>query len=96
MKRHHYTDGRVVAACDEELLGQKFREGKLRLDVARSFYDGEYVDEGTFLEVISMAAIVNLVGERAVAAAIGAGILDETGVIRIAGVPHAQIVQLGA
>ncbi|MHB8634163.1 MAG: DUF424 family protein, partial [Thermoplasmatota archaeon] len=38
----NYQQGiqRLVAACDEELLGTSYREDRFRLDVPASFYDG--------------------------------------------------------
>ena len=94
VKRHAHTGGRLVAACDEQLLGREFKEGKLRLKVRPDFYDGERVDEETYREIIGLAEIVNIVGERTVQIAIDAGIIDEDSVIRVDGVPHAQFVKM--
>ncbi len=84
----------VVAACDRDILGMKFEEGDLVLDVKKSFYYEAYVTEQTFLNSMKVATIANLVGERVVSLAIREGYIDEENVIRIKGVPHAQMALL--
>ena len=82
----------ILAACDSELLGKKFEEGELILEVKRSFYYEAFVSEQTFLNSMKIATIANLVGEKVVNLAIREGYIDEENVMRIAGVPHAQMV----
>ncbi|WP_258083003.1 DUF424 domain-containing protein [Thermococcus thermotolerans] len=84
----------LLAACDEELLGKTFREGELRLEVKERFYKGELVDENTLGAMLEEATIANLTGERCVRKAIELGYIDETRVLRIQGVPHAQMAKL--
>ena len=93
--RRHMTGGELlVAACDAELVGKRFEEGELCLELRASFYEGERVDRRHFLEVLALATIANLAGEEAVGAAVEAGLVDPECVIRIGGVPHAQLVRL--
>ncbi len=86
---------RVVAVCDEELVGKVFREGGRELDLRKyaAFYKGRVVGEGEVVELIRGAENVNLVGERAVAAAEKA-LGSRAGVRRIAGVPHLQVYRV--
>ncbi len=81
----------LLAACDRELLGKSFEEGELHIDVKESFYFEAFVSEETFLNSIKTATIANLVGEKVVSLAIKNGYVEENGVIRIDGVPHAQM-----
>jgi len=93
--RRHMTGGELlVAACDAELVGKRFEEGELCLELRASFYEGERVDRRLFLEVLALATIANLAGEEAVGAAVEAGLVDPECVIRIGGVPHAQLVRM--
>jgi hypothetical protein len=39
VKVYHQGDDVVISACDEHLLGKKFRKGKLQIDVAKHFYE---------------------------------------------------------
>jgi hypothetical protein len=84
----------VLAACDKDLLGKMFREGELHIEVVRDFYEGEDVDEETLVNRLSIATIANLVGEITVKIAIKHRFINEDCVLRIAGVPHAQMVRI--
>jgi hypothetical protein len=92
--RIHVGKGdRILAACDEELLGQTFRENGMRITVSEEFYHGETITEEAFIERMKSVTIMNLVGERAVSAAIREGYVDESNVIIIDTVKHAQVVR---
>ena len=84
----------VVAACDEELLGKTFREGELKLEVKERFYRGELLDESALEPLLEEATIANLVGERCVSKAIELGYVGEDRVLRVEGVPHAQMARM--
>lgn len=93
VKIHKNNDGKVIlAVCDKELLGKKFEEGKLQLDLSSKFYDGKEMQEETLLKLFKSAYIINLVGKRSINIAIKAGIIDRERVIKIKNVPHAQVV----
>lgn len=90
----NYQQGvqRLLAACDEELLGNKYQEGKFRLDVADTFYDGMRVDEDSLTAFLRQCTVANLVGERTVQTAMELGLVNAEHVLRVEGVPHAQIL----
>jgi hypothetical protein len=83
----------VIALCDSELIGKKFTDGNLQLDLKESFYNGEDIDETKVIKLLKDAnaddATFNLAGKRAVDAGIKAGIVDKSGIIKIQGIPHA-------
>ncbi|NJE46285.1 DUF424 domain-containing protein [Thermococcus sp. GR7] len=84
----------LLAACDEELLGKTFREGELQLEVKERFYKGELVEEDALESLLEEATIANLTGERCVKKAIELGYVDEDRVLRIQGIPHAQMAKM--
>ncbi|WP_297073374.1 DUF424 domain-containing protein [Thermococcus sp.] len=84
----------LLAACDEELLGKTFREGELKLEVKERFYKGELVEEEKLEELLEEATIANLTGERCVSKAIELGYVNPERVLRIEGVPHAQMAKM--
>jgi hypothetical protein len=84
----------LLAACDEELIGKTFREGELKLEVRERFYKGELVEEGKLEELLKEATIANLTGERCVSKAIELGYVNPERVLRIQGIPHAQMAKL--
>lgn len=94
VRRHCTGNELLIAACDCGLLGRRFEEGELRLEITAGFFEGEKVEKELFLEVLSLATMANLVGDETVNAAIEAGQVDPECVIRIQGVPHAQLVRM--
>jgi hypothetical protein len=94
VKVYQQGDDLVIGACDEHLLGKKFRNGKLQIDVARHFYDGERVDKKTLEKFLLDATIANLVGKETVKCALDLGLVHPDCILRIKGIPHAQIVHM--
>ncbi len=94
MKKYD-TDGKlIVAVCDTDILGKKFKEGKLVLKLEESFYKGEEVCENEVKDALSCAHIANIAGEKSIACAVECGCVDPDTVIFIDGIPHAQMVQI--
>jgi hypothetical protein len=89
----HESYRKIIAVCDSELLGKRFEEGNLQIDVNEQFYNGEEKAYEDIVELLKDAAkedaTFNLVGEESVKAGIKAGIIIEDGIIRIQGIPHA-------
>jgi hypothetical protein len=85
---------RLVAVCDTGLIGRTLREGKLKLEVRPEFYKGSLCTIAEALREIDASDIANLVGEDIVEAAVQGGLVDPSAIVRIAGVPHVQIVRL--
>ncbi|HVQ00966.1 MAG TPA: DUF424 family protein [Candidatus Thermoplasmatota archaeon] len=87
-------DDIVIGACDEQLLGKKFRDGKFQIDVTRTFYGGERVDRKKLEKFLLDATIANLVGHETVKCAIDLGLVNPECILKIKGIPHAQIVHM--
>jgi hypothetical protein len=90
IKIHVRDTERLLAACDEELVGKQFSENGMRLKVSEIFYKGELVTEETFRERMKSVTVMNLVGDRAVSIAQDAGYVSD--IVVIGGVKHAQVV----
>jgi hypothetical protein len=90
----HKKDGRtIVAVCDDELLGKKFEDNNLQLDLTSDFYKGDqYTDKKLVGDMIRNANSINLVGTVSVSLGIDEGLIDKDKVINIQGVPHAQAI----
>ena len=93
VKKHKTRDGKLIlAVCDSELIGKKFEQGKIQLDLTTDFYKGEEKTEGEILLMFEQAYILNLVGEKSVKLALKQRLIDETHILNVQGVPHAQCV----
>jgi hypothetical protein len=92
VKVHKKDEKTIVAVCDSDLLGKKFEQGELQLDLTSDFYKGDEMDEKEAGDLVRNADIVNLVGKNSVKLGMQEGVIDEDHVMEIAGVPHAQAV----
>jgi hypothetical protein len=84
----------VLAACDCEICGKTFRDGKIVFEVREDFYKGVKVTIEEALELCKQSTIVNMVGKCIVKQAVKAGLVHPEAVLRIDGVPHAQVVKI--
>lgn len=95
LKVHRTPAGdEVVAVCDSELLNARLQHGEAEIHVSESFYGRNHATDEEVRDALRHAGNINLIGERAVAIAIGMGLIERSGCIRIGSVPHAQIIRL--
>ena len=90
-------DGKkIVAACDEELIGKVLEDGGLFLDLDTyaSFYKGEVADTKKLKEELADCASANLVGEGPVGVAKELGLISDEDIMHIKDVPHVQIYRI--
>ncbi|RLE44207.1 DUF424 domain-containing protein [Candidatus Woesearchaeota archaeon] len=92
-KKHFLADGRMIlVVVDDELVGKRFEEGDLQIDLSKDFYKGEEVSEAEVVGLFRKAYIIHLVGEKAVELGIKEGYVDRNRVVKIAGVKHAEVL----
>ncbi len=84
----------VLAVCDCDLLGKTLHEGKIVFHVKEDFYKGRKTSLEEAVGLIDNSTIVNLVGKHCVENAVAKGYVHPEAIIKIEGVPHAQIVKL--
>jgi len=86
----------IIAICDKEILGKKFedKEKGIKFEVKESFYKGSKMKLEDTLELFEKASILNIVGVKIVEKAVRKGFIKPSGIIWIAGIPHAQLVKV--
>lgn len=84
----------LVATCDCDLLGKVLRDGKIVFEVREDFYKGMKVTIEEAIELCKQSSIANMVGKCIVGTAVKAGLVHPEAVLKISGVPHAQIVKI--
>ncbi len=86
----------VVAICDSELIGKKFEEGKLQLDVKESFFRGDEFDDASALillnKMLQEDATFCIVGKKAVELSLEAGVVQEDGIKTVEGIPFSLVL----
>jgi uncharacterized protein len=92
----HENYRKIIAVCDQGLLGKKFEEGKLQLEVNEKFYGGKEYEKKKALKILRNAlsddACFNFVGENSIDLGVEAGLIKKENQIMIQGVPHAIAV----
>jgi len=86
--------GTVVAVCDRELINTILTDGELEVRVTEAFYGNRCATEEEVREALMDADNANIMGERAVALAVGLGIITASSCIMIGRTPHAQLFRL--
>ncbi|MFW6120877.1 MAG: DUF424 domain-containing protein [Petrotogales bacterium] len=94
IKIYEQGDDLVIGACDEHLLGKRFVQGKFQIDVSKKFYEGQRIDIETLAKYLLDATIANLVGKHAVNCAIKLGLVNPDNILKINGIPHAQMIRM--
>lgn len=92
----HESYRKVVALADSELIGKTFEEGKKILDVRENFYSGDEIGDDFVVQKLKRLALddatFNIVGEKAVAAALKAEVISEENVGNVQGIPFALLL----
>jgi hypothetical protein len=92
LKTHLSGKEVLIAVCDCELMGKKFAEGRLQVEIRPDFFGDEKATAQEVEEALAKATMANLVGELAVGHAIRLGYVTQDNVLNIKGVPCAQMV----
>jgi len=94
LRAHEQGKERLIAVCDCEILGRRFSEGQLRLDVSPDFFGCEKASRVEVEAALASATMANFAGQRAVLYAISLGYVEEDNVLSIDGILCAQMVRM--
>jgi len=91
-----YQQGRetLVAVCDCDVLGRRFEQGQLHLDVSADFFGSDPASHEEVERALVLATMANFVGCKAVEHAISLGYVEKDSVLSIDGVLYAQMVKM--
>ena len=95
----HERGGRkVIAICDEELVGMELSHGKIRIDLKR--YSGFYTDgakkingDEDLKEILDSASSINAIGEKALSFLKKNG-YDISGAKKVGEIPYIMIFRI--
>ena len=91
LKRNINKESEVIAVCDADLLGKKFTENNLVLDITERFYKGESLPNEEIIEILKNARNINIVGKESINLALKAGVVEAENIIKIKNIPHALV-----
>jgi uncharacterized protein len=94
LKIHEQGRETLIAVCDCDILGKKFTEGHLRMEVSNDFFGEELASCSEIESALSRATMANFVGCKAVEHAISLGYVERENVLSIDGILYAQMVRM--
>lgn len=96
MRIHKVRSEVVVAACDQELIGQELPVGTTgkKVRIHADFYGERAVSSEEIVWALKRATIVNLLGHRVVELATAEGFVEKGAHGTLGGVPHAEIISM--
>jgi hypothetical protein len=75
-------------------LGKNLEENDINFYVSDGFYHEDVCDEVYIKKLIKIATIINAVGENIINLLINEKVIETDKIIRIDGVPHAQVISI--
>jgi len=84
----------LLAVCDADLLGTVLRDGRIVFEVREDFYKGLKISVEEAIDLIDQSTIVNMVGKNIVRKALEKGLVHPQAILKISGIPHAQIIKI--
>jgi hypothetical protein len=94
LKTYQHGAHTLIAVCDCDILGKKFAEGHLKIDVSSDFFGGEKASCSEVKAALAAATMANFVGCKTVEHAISLGYVERDCVLSINGVLCAQMVRM--
>ena len=89
----HKSEGKVIISiADKDLIGKEFEEGEKYLQIPKSFYDGEELEEEETLKLLSDANSLNIVGEKSVGFCVKNKVVDKKHILKVKKIPFAIVI----
>ena len=92
LKVHKSGERKIIAVCDEDLIGKTFEENDLQLIISERFYKGEKASEDKILEEIKDADYLNIVGKNSIEFGIKNKLILKSNIILIQKIPYAILI----
>lgn len=86
------SNGKIIVVTDSEIIGKKFEEKNLQLDITSAFYNGEEMEEEQTKELMKKGYIIHLTGKNSVTLGINMDFVYGKNVITVDKIPHAEVI----
>ncbi len=96
LKIHDNPRGKIVAVCDEDLIGKvlESEDKYMDLDKYRNFYIGEVANEKKVKEALVNFGSVNIVGKKSIKIVVDMKLASKDDIMYINRVPYIQIYNI--
>ena len=84
--------GLLLVITDSDLVGKKFEEGNLQLDLTKGFYEGSEKSKEEIKGIIHKARDLHFTGKEAIAVGLELNLIDPDKILYVDSIPHAEVV----
>ena len=88
------NDDILLAISDSDIIGKTFKEDEVEIKVTEDFYSDKLCNDTEAKDLIKNSTIINAIGENIINLLLKENMIDEEKILRISGVPHAQIIAI--
>ena len=88
-----HGNDKMLAICDYKILDKTFESGDLTITVS-DFYKGKKCTDKQASALVNKATIINAVGNEIVRLLIDRNMVEESNVLKIGGILHAQVISI--
>ncbi|MDD3084019.1 MAG: DUF424 family protein [Candidatus ainarchaeum sp.] len=93
-KIHEIENRIILAVCDKELVGKSFEDKKIFFTASEKFYKEKEINQKDLETLLEEADSINLFGNKCIKIAEKQGLINETQIILINGIKHAQVYKV--
>ncbi len=84
--------GILLVVTDSDIIGKKFEEGRIQLDLMQDFYKGEEMSKDDVKELLKKSRHAHFTGKESVAIGFELELIHSERVLYVEGIPHAEVV----
>lgn len=94
LKKHSSPEGQFVSLCDKDILGKRFEEKGIVLDINKDFYGGDETAKNDVCKALSECESAIITGNESVALAIECGAVKARGAKEVEGIKCAMMFRV--
>ena len=91
LRKIKYQETIMINICDIELLGKEINKGDFVIDISRSYFLEEEINEQEAITMLKSSSVLNLVGHRIVRLALELRLAKENSVKVIENIPFLMV-----
>lgn len=92
IKIYKSQDSEIVVLCDKDLIGKRFEEGEIVLDIDTKYYSGQDTPEEEVSRILHDAINITIVGEKSIDFALSLKIIRKEDIKYIKNIPFSICV----
>jgi hypothetical protein len=84
----------MLNICDSSLLGKKIVDGKVTMNISKSYYCERFVEKEEAQNLLKKCSSINMVGKETVSLSVSLGIGSQQAIKEIDGIPFLLIFKM--